>query len=226
MKTVAVMQPYFAPYAGYFRLFAAADEVVMFDDVQFPRRGFVHRNRLVKLDGRLDWLTLPLNRAPVDTRIMDLTFRPRAADEMQRKLRAFRANTTNSSGSKLMRAAIAEMDERSPVDVIVRLLSAICAELSLPFSDLRSSALDVSDQLGPQDRIIAIAKQRHASVYLNPPGGRSLYQPEVFARSGLTLRFLEPYRGPNASICDRLNQDGAEAVRSEITSQSMPLVPA
>jgi hypothetical protein len=39
MTTVAVMQPYFMPYAGYFRLFAAADVFVLFDCVQFPRRG-------------------------------------------------------------------------------------------------------------------------------------------------------------------------------------------
>ena len=38
MTTIAVMQPYFVPYAGYFRLFAVADVVVMFDCVQFPRR--------------------------------------------------------------------------------------------------------------------------------------------------------------------------------------------
>jgi hypothetical protein len=45
MATVAVMQPYFMPYAGYFRLFCAADVFVMFDCVQFRRRGWVHRNR-------------------------------------------------------------------------------------------------------------------------------------------------------------------------------------
>jgi hypothetical protein len=45
MTTVAVMQPYFLPYPGYFRLFAAADQVALFDCVQFPRRGWVHRSR-------------------------------------------------------------------------------------------------------------------------------------------------------------------------------------
>ena len=32
---VAIMQPYFMPYAGYFRLFAAADLFVALDCVQF-----------------------------------------------------------------------------------------------------------------------------------------------------------------------------------------------
>jgi hypothetical protein len=45
--TIAVMQPYFIPYAGYFRLFAASDLFVIYDCVQFPRRGWVQRNRLI-----------------------------------------------------------------------------------------------------------------------------------------------------------------------------------
>ena len=59
---VAVMQPYFYPYAGYFRLFAAADCFVVLDCVQFNRRGRVHRAQL--LDARGGWLTLPLARQP------------------------------------------------------------------------------------------------------------------------------------------------------------------
>jgi hypothetical protein len=46
ISTVAIMQPYFIPYAGYFRLFAATDLFVIYDCVQFARRGWVHRNRL------------------------------------------------------------------------------------------------------------------------------------------------------------------------------------
>lgn len=49
--TVAIMQPCFIPYVGYFRLFAASDLFVICDCVQFPRRDGVHRNRL--LDGAL-----------------------------------------------------------------------------------------------------------------------------------------------------------------------------
>jgi WbqC-like protein family len=49
--TVAIMQPYFLPYAGYSRLFAATDLFVVYDCVQFPRRGWVHRNRLVNTAG-------------------------------------------------------------------------------------------------------------------------------------------------------------------------------
>src|SRR6478736_5469653 len=76
--TVAIMQPYFIPYAGYFRLFAATDLFVIYDCVQFPRRGWVHRNQLPGADGVSRWLTLPLEHAERDTLIKDLKFRPDA----------------------------------------------------------------------------------------------------------------------------------------------------
>src|SRR5258708_33697304 len=74
IRSVAIMQPYFIPYAGYFRLLAASDLFVIYDCVQFPRRGWVHRNRLVDRNGALRWLTLPLQSAPQNVLIRDLQF--------------------------------------------------------------------------------------------------------------------------------------------------------
>ena len=51
LKGVALMQPYFFPYAGYFRLFAAVDTFIIYDCVQFPRRGRVHRVEVPGPDG-------------------------------------------------------------------------------------------------------------------------------------------------------------------------------
>src|ERR1700750_1484658 len=87
--TVAIMQPYFFPYAGYFRLFAASDLFVVYDCVQFPRRGWVHRNRLIDASGRLQWLTLPLEKAPQEVLIRDLRFPLNAAKLLAERLRPF-----------------------------------------------------------------------------------------------------------------------------------------
>src|SRR5258706_15733139 len=87
-SAVAIMQPYFIPYAGYFRLFAATDLFVVYDCVQFPRRGWVHRNRLVDASGKERWLTLPIEKAPRDTLIKDLRFSVDAREILARRLRS------------------------------------------------------------------------------------------------------------------------------------------
>src|SRR6478672_877532 len=87
--TVAVMQPYFIPYAGYFRLFAASDLFVIYDCVQFQREGWVHRNRLTDPFGANRWLTLPLEKSPLATPIRDLRFVPDAKEVLGRRLQTF-----------------------------------------------------------------------------------------------------------------------------------------
>src|ERR1035437_8840548 len=80
------MQPYFFPYAGYFRLFAVADVFVIFDCVQFPRRGRVHRTEVRGPLGTPEWLTLPLAYHSRDVLIRDLEFAPNARDRFDQRL--------------------------------------------------------------------------------------------------------------------------------------------
>lgn len=69
---VAINQPYYYPYAGWFRFFAASDLFVALDDVQFNRRGRVHRREVTKGV----WDTLPIKKTDRDsTRIMDLQWK-------------------------------------------------------------------------------------------------------------------------------------------------------
>src|SRR5215469_15966664 len=89
VKTVAIMQPYFMPYAGYFRLMAAADVFVIYDCAQFPKGGWVHRNRMPDGTGRMQWLTLPINRPHLGTHIADLTFMPDAKEVMNMRSSTF-----------------------------------------------------------------------------------------------------------------------------------------
>ena len=70
---ICVMQPYFVPYPGYYLLFKEVDYFVVMDDVQFNRRGFVHRN-LFDVFGNKTWITLPLKKKPLNTLICDLEF--------------------------------------------------------------------------------------------------------------------------------------------------------
>ena len=88
-RTVAIMQPYFFPYAGYFRLLAQSDLFVIYDCVQFPRRGWVHRNKLPDIYGVTQWLTLPLLKASQDVLIRDLQFPPDVRAVVAERLRPF-----------------------------------------------------------------------------------------------------------------------------------------
>jgi hypothetical protein len=44
---LAIMQPYFFPYLGYFQLIASVDKFVFYDDVNWIMKGWINRNLLI-----------------------------------------------------------------------------------------------------------------------------------------------------------------------------------
>ena len=44
---VGIMQPYFLPYIGYWQLMNAVDKYVVYDDVNYIKRGWINRNRIL-----------------------------------------------------------------------------------------------------------------------------------------------------------------------------------
>ncbi|RYE71904.1 MAG: hypothetical protein EOO81_04765, partial [Oxalobacteraceae bacterium] len=56
---LAIMQPYFLPYIGYYQLIAAVDTFVVYDDIKYTKKGWINRNRFL-LDGRDETFSLPL----------------------------------------------------------------------------------------------------------------------------------------------------------------------
>lgn len=212
--TVAIMQPYFMPYAGYFRLFQASDLFVIYDCVQFPRRGWVHRNRLVDTRGVARWLTLPLAKASRDVLIRDLEFLPDAGELLAERLRPFPLATEDRDAQEIL----VEMQNvtGSPVSYLERLLEHVARYLALPWKVMRSSSLEISPALRGQDRILEIARRLGATDYVNAPGGTDLYDADAFAEAGIQLRFLAPYSGPSCSILSRIVGEQRKELANDI----------
>jgi hypothetical protein len=212
--TLAIMQPYFLPYAGYFRLISGSDTFVIYDCVQFPRRGWVHRNKLRDAGGAEQWLTLPLAPAPQTARIDELEFPEGASEEMAQRLRPFPLEQAAGAGAALL-DQVRRVQGR-PVDYIVGLMETACRLLDVPWNVVRSSSLAIPDTFRGQDRILEICRRMGAERYLNAPGGRELYDTEAFAAAGVRLQFLPPFDGKGGSILQRLVDDPAERVRADL----------
>src|SRR5689334_1147970 len=55
------MQPYFFPYIGYFQLMNAVDEFVVYDNIEYTKKGWINRNRILE-DGTDSYITIPLKK--------------------------------------------------------------------------------------------------------------------------------------------------------------------
>jgi len=67
---IAIHQPHYLPWLGYFAKWAAADLFVFLDTVQYEKNGWQNRNRIKTRDGPR-WLTVPV-RARLGTAIHDV----------------------------------------------------------------------------------------------------------------------------------------------------------
>jgi len=221
MSTVAtIMQPYLWPYAGYYRLLAAADVFVVFDCVQFIRRGRIHRNEFTTREG-FRWLTLPLRKPGRTDRIDSVRLSDDAASEFVNRLRPFEAlaaglRRTDAAGEHVPRPGAAL------VDFLVGQLRATARLLGFGCEIVRSSSFGIPTDVRGADRILALCNALDARRYVNVDGGRSLYDRQQFAARGVTLRFLAPYRGSMLSVQERLASEDADlssqaaAIRAEI----------
>lgn len=220
-KHIAIMQPYFFPYGGYYRLFAATDVFVVLDCVQFPRRGWVHRNRLNNANDEPQWLTLPLAKGDRDTtRICDLQFAANARQMMLEQFPRFSCLKDLENNEPQLSAILSDFDV-SPVEYLVRGLEWATERLGLVRPIVMSSSLEIPVELKAQDRIIEIAKRMGATHYINAPGGQGLYEMDAFDAAGLSLGFLEDYAGSYQSMLQRLLSEDPSTVAQEVRRNTL-----
>lgn len=184
---VAINQPYLSPYSGYYSLIAAADIFVIYDCVQFIRRGRIHRSQIHASTGFNDgWLTLPIQKAPQNTAIIDIGLRPLSEGDY--------AGACSPLFTQLARDfdTTPYWTHPAPLGDFLHLhLETSAKQLNINSKIVRSSQMFIDPNLHGQDRILEICKHLGASEYLNLPGGRFLYEETAFQASGIRLSFLD-----------------------------------
>lgn len=213
-RTAAIMQPYFYPYLPYFALLAAADTFVIYDCVQFPRRGRVHRTELAHGDRGPEWLTLPLEGQSRDVRISELRFAQGATAELQNR---FHKSSFNHHFGNLPATVREHLQEplEDVVGFLERGLRTVAKLLSLNTQILRSSSFAVDPRIRGADRVIA-AQAVGANRYVNASGGKGLYDPSHFAGNGIELEFLRRYDGPSRFMLPALATTDLDELRREV----------
>ena len=69
---LAVMQPYLFPYIGYWQLIDAVDIFIIYDDVNFIKRGYINRNNILE-NKTSQLITLELIGASQNKRINEIS---------------------------------------------------------------------------------------------------------------------------------------------------------
>jgi hypothetical protein len=188
---VAIMQPYFLPYIGYFQLMASVDTFVVFDDVNFINRGWINRNRLL-LNGVAHTFTVPLRGASQNRLICDIEL----VDEYgwrEKLLRTIRQAYGKAPCYAQVSALLENLINYPSIrldEFLLNSLREIVRYLSLEVEIVSTSRIYNNEHLKGQERILDICRQERADIYINPIGGVDLYDRAGFLKQGIQLNFL------------------------------------
>jgi hypothetical protein len=196
---ICIMQPYFVPYPGYYMLFKKVDLFVVFDDVQFNPRSFVHRNK-IEVNKNISWFTLPIQKYKKPILINQLKF-----DKKSQQFKKFNNFVNELSKEKKLEFIINDLRNLNlePLDYLIQLNKKITQKLKISKKMILSSEFKNS-HLSGEKRIIDICKNLNAKKYINLPSGRRLYSEGDFLKENLQIEFLHEYVGKKISILNYL----------------------
>jgi hypothetical protein len=191
MKKVAIMQPYFFPYVGYFQLISCVDQFVVYDNIQYTKKGWVTRNRFLQ-NGKDALFSLPIKASSDFLDIRDKRISSDFSHDkfLNRMREAYRRAPLFEQVFPLLER-IVRQDESNLFNYLFNSISEVCRYLAIDTEIVVSSQLPIDHSLPGKDRVLAICRLLGADVYVNPIGGQALYMKAEFAARGIGLQFLK-----------------------------------
>ncbi|WP_417371363.1 WbqC family protein [Gelidibacter japonicus] len=199
---IAIMQPYLFPYLGYFQLINAVDTFIFYDDVNFIKRGWINRNQIL-VDNKAKLFTVPLKNASQNKLINEIEI---VIDEKwlsqffktieQNYKKAPYFDETFQILSNVLKKDVQKISTLA-MESVLQISNYLQLKTQFEVSSVTNSS---SFGVGKAERLIAICKEKGSDWYINPSGGKELYQKDTFKKEGITLSFIENELVPYAQF--------------------------
>jgi len=220
-----ILQPSYIPWRGYFDQIRCADVFVFYDDVQFDKGGWRHRNKIYTPAGP-QWLSIPvkskghlLNALQVKDVLIDWS-----QNWIVKHWRSICQNYARSPFFNEVSSMLQPFYDSHPetlCDLVIPLTIRISEFLGFSTRFLRSS--DISIGGSQTERLVNIVKANSCSHYISGPSARSYLDETQFASSGISLQYVvydypeyaqlhKPFE-PQVSIIDLLFMVGPNAAK-------------
>jgi hypothetical protein len=248
---LAVMQPYFFPYIGYFQCIKAVDKYIVYDRLNYIYQGWVDRNRLVDKSGQIFYIRPQLKDASVSKLISEIQLQPRQfwRQKMIKTLKFSYAGAPYFDETLALISDILSYETESLSDFNFNAIKSICRFLDIETEltnemqkyealerELRNKdeALLEEAEEKPEVKVIRALKlceMENANVFINAAGGAALYSKPVFKEQGIDLNFIRtnPIQYPQftqeffpgLSIIDVLMHNGKEGTKKLLTEYEL-----
>lgn len=186
--TLAIMQPYFFPYIGYWQLLSAADTFVIYDDVNFIKQGYINRNSILANNKKQN-ITLEVMGASSNKLINEVQVGKNVKKLLKGIDQAYKKAPEYENIFPLIQN-ILENPEKNLSKFLANSIQKISAYLNIDTQIIYSSDLEKNNSLKAQDKVLDICQQLNVSHYINTIGGQDLYSKEAFKAKNIELDFI------------------------------------
>lgn len=222
---IGIMQPYLLPYIGYFQLISSVDIFVIYDDVQYIKKGWINKNRILINDKAVEFV-ISIKKDSSKLRINERFFTDEFDIQCEKILlmidRAYKKSPYFDEVIPVIRDIFRFRNRGDITNFIIHSLKTICEYLDINTTILKSSEIRKDNNLKGEDKIIEIVKNLGGDCYINSYGGMSLYSKENFRKENLELKFIKPNEikycqfsdifVPNLSIVDVMMFNSKESI--------------
>lgn len=230
---IAIMQPYFCAYIGYYQLINSVDKFVICDNMQYTRRGWFNRNRILANENDRTF-TIPLRK---DKSFINVNLKYLADNSIKERIKIlkqiqslYQKASFFSQNYPLVRRLFIQ-ENNNLFDFIHFSVVELCSNLDIKTEIILCSSLDINHELKAQERIIEMCKYLKTDVYVNPIGGKELYDKEIFKREGIDLKFIKSKKieyaqfdnefVPSLSIIDILMFNDIEQIKGYLNEYEL-----
>lgn len=184
---IAIHQPNYLPWPGYFYKMANCDLFIFLDNVQYENNGFTNRTRIKTAQGA-SWLTLPIKRNfPKLVKEAELED---SKENLKKHLRSIEVNYKKAKNFDDLfpdLERIMSKDWKYLSDLNIELIKMLKDKLEIK-TELRT-APDVPGK--KNELIINICKEFKADTYLSGLGAKEYQDEREFERSGIKLEYSD-----------------------------------
>jgi hypothetical protein len=229
---IAVHQPQYFPYPGFFHKLSLVDLFVLMDDVQYDKR-YTNRNRILDSHGPI-WLTVPINKSQKLAPNMEIEINNEIAwaSDHWKKIRLSYSNARCFPTYRSYFEGLYGRQWSKLLDLNTETLKATMGWLGIRIPMLLESQLGTRGK--GTERIIEVCRSVGADTYVSGIGGRAYLNEGLIERSGLKLEYQNyaPTRYPqrlteefipNLSILDMLANVGSDSMSYIAAKGKTPL---
>jgi hypothetical protein len=235
---IAISQPTYLPWLGYFDLIDQVDVFVLLDSVQFEKQSWQQRNR-IKTPAGLQWLTVPVMfRGRLGQRILEVEIRD--PEFVRKHLRAVELNYRRAPFFESYFPELTQILQDCSasallVDLNVRIIRWLCGILGIRTQILRSSDLNADGRRS--QLLVNVCRALNADLYLSPLGSTTyvLDDLSLFSHADIKIAF-QHYQHPqyrqlfppflsHASLLDLIFNEGENSMAILRAGRRTPFIP-